>query len=214
MKGEKQSEREETTMRNIAILAILLIMGNIGMASVSFGSDTYGIGSMDMETDTDEDASRITGEGETSIGLSLAIDWANQTSFKGLSTDKGRFKIKTPEYSFDMKGLNLEAMATTTRQTEQADSEKLETKLIDNETYQEYLDTYKRTATMELSATGNGTVEESLIISTGKRRNKELYSASLNGTMLDIKRKLSMSGLDLRTRLEKLEQREVLIHEN
>lgn len=200
-------------MRNVAMMAILLLISN-AHAAVSFSADTYGKGIMEFETDTGEDASLINGNGETSMGLSMMLSGSNQEHFRGLSTEIGRFKIRTPEYKFDMKGLNLEAAATTKRTSEVIDTESLEAKLIGNDTYQEYLDTYKRTAEIELSATGNGTVEESLVISTERRRDKTIFSSNMNGTMLDVKRKLSMTGLDLKLRLKKLEQREVLIHEN
>lgn len=196
-------------MKVTPIILILLLLPCASAAiAISFDAVCNGPDCVaDIESDTAKGRTRIATEGPVaaSQAINYATDIYNSTTL--IDADQGKLQVKTPEINLRADARNLKGLAKVDYNTKQILGEP---EIIEDEEGNPWLEIENRTLHYEnarFQLTGNGSLHEEIIMAVGAKSRKA-FDYSLDGGNFSLNQSIKLSGLELKTSFEMLDQEE------
>ena len=177
---------------------IIIFSTSIGTASMSIAYDAVCNGqcSANIESDLGNARTLISGEGPIAASQAIQFEPDLYSSTSLVDADKGKFQIRTNEISLRSDARNLKAAAKLDYNTAQILGSP---EIVEDEDGNAWLEIENRTLhheSLRLQLTGNGSLDEEVIIAVGLR-NRKVFDMSQDGNF-SFNQSLQLSGLEMK----------------
>ncbi len=181
---------------NKILLLIPLFFLPIAYCAVANTYDFTGTGAVDIESELGNARTRISGEGPIAASQALNFQTDLYSSTSLVDADRGKFQIKTNEINLRSDARDLKVAAKLDYNTKQVLGEP---EIIEDEDGNSWLEVTNRTLHHEnlaLQMTGNGSLDEEIIMAVGLR-NRKVFDMSQDGNF-SLNQSLALSGLEMK----------------
>lgn len=198
------------TKISLLITWLIIVLFPVASAAIDITYDAVCNGQdciSDIESDTANGRTRIATEGPMAASqvVKYATDIYSSTTL--LDADKGKLQIKTPEITLWSDALKLQATAKLDYNTQQILGEP---EIVEDEEGNAWLEIENRTLhheSLRLQMSGNGSVDEEIIMAVGMRSRK-VFDYSVDGGNFSLNQSIVLSGLELKKSFKMLDDPE------